>query len=458
MTYVQFKHKFHLLHGGGKKKTKLSVGRYYLAATTIGNYALFGGGYGDGGYKATVDALDEQMTITNPTALKNARYQMGAASNSKYALFGGGRAGSSYSKTVEAYDKSLTRTLPTELYSARYDIASTNLGNWILLGGGWGSNKTTSNLSAYDISLTKKANASIVYARAGAAAASTDQYAFFGGGYNDNESPSDYVMILNTSLTHIDTLSLNDAPRKQLAATRVGDYVLFGGGKDSSTVYPMVYAFDNSLTMTTPTGLSKARVNLTATSIGYKAFFGGGEVNSTKQDVVDCYDTSLTRTVEKPLSVARYGLASASIGYKSIFAGGYGKNPSYSDAVDVYEDTRPDITVYIKVPKCVGYWIYTKTPQTFSIKAKQGMKYSDLVYSLNNSIEIPASTYTTLTLKMYIGQPAVWYKTSTSNAIAQVNVNTQSDPLLEDGATVDIFTDIQIVNQTGSGFNIGTYQ
>ena len=36
--------------------TALSVGRGGLAATTVGNYALFGGGSGDKGYSSTVDA------------------------------------------------------------------------------------------------------------------------------------------------------------------------------------------------------------------------------------------------------------------------------------------------------------------------------------------------------------------------------------------------------------------
>ena len=36
--------------------TPLSKGRSYLAATTVGNYALFGGGYNRSAYSNTVDA------------------------------------------------------------------------------------------------------------------------------------------------------------------------------------------------------------------------------------------------------------------------------------------------------------------------------------------------------------------------------------------------------------------
>ena len=75
--------------------TSLSVGRSYLAATTVGDYALFGGG----SYKNTVDAYDASLTRTTATALSVPRSFLAATSVGNYALFGGGDG----KNTVDAY-------------------------------------------------------------------------------------------------------------------------------------------------------------------------------------------------------------------------------------------------------------------------------------------------------------------------------------------------------------------
>ena len=81
--------------------TPLSVGRNYLAATSVGNYALFGGGEGDI-LTATVDAYDTSLTRTIPTPLSVARGTLVATSVGNYALFGGGK-GDILTATVDAY-------------------------------------------------------------------------------------------------------------------------------------------------------------------------------------------------------------------------------------------------------------------------------------------------------------------------------------------------------------------
>ena len=92
--------------GGGElsyygKATALSEARSFLAATSVGNYALFGGG-GDSS-SSTVDAYNTSLTRTSPTALSEARYYLAATSVGNYALFGGGDNGSGERSTVDAY-------------------------------------------------------------------------------------------------------------------------------------------------------------------------------------------------------------------------------------------------------------------------------------------------------------------------------------------------------------------
>ena len=85
--------------------TPLSVARYYLAATTVGNYALFGGGRESGyTYKNTVDAYDGNLTRSTPTVLSVARDNLAATTVGNYALFGGGYGSdSTYKAAVDAY-------------------------------------------------------------------------------------------------------------------------------------------------------------------------------------------------------------------------------------------------------------------------------------------------------------------------------------------------------------------
>ena len=77
----------------------LSAARNYLAATSIGDYALFGGGTPSG---TAVDAYDTSLTRSTPTALSEARRYLAATSIGEYALFGGGYTGAN-SAVVDAY-------------------------------------------------------------------------------------------------------------------------------------------------------------------------------------------------------------------------------------------------------------------------------------------------------------------------------------------------------------------
>ena len=67
--------------------TNLSIARNTIASTTVGNYALFGGGLPA---TSNVDAYDINLTRTNPFGLSSSKYGLGATTVGNYALFGGG--------------------------------------------------------------------------------------------------------------------------------------------------------------------------------------------------------------------------------------------------------------------------------------------------------------------------------------------------------------------------------
>ena len=111
--------------------------------------------------------------------------------------------------------------------------------------------------------------------------------------------------------------------KSRLAATSVGDYALFAGGENNSSFSTYVNAYNTSLTRSTPTSLSQARVELAATNVGDYAIFGGGYSTSVgASSTTDVYNTSLTRSTPTVLSQARYALAAASIGNYALFGGG----------------------------------------------------------------------------------------------------------------------------------------
>jgi hypothetical protein len=265
--------------------TSLSSARYLLAATSVGNYALFGGGYRSGStYSSVVNSYDTNLTRGTPTSLIYSRGYLAATSVGNYALFGGGSDGDEMS-TVDAYDTSLTRTNPANLNEARYYLAATSVGNYALFGGGSGYGYS-STVDAYDTSLTRTNPTGLCYSRDRMAATSVGNYALFGGGTSANGTNLS-VDVYNSSLTRTNTIYLT-TQKSMLSATNIGDYAIFGGGYDGSTHTSTVDAYDTSLTQTTTTELSLARYRLAATSVGNYALFGGG-YTSTYVSNVDVY-------------------------------------------------------------------------------------------------------------------------------------------------------------------------
>ena len=144
--------------------------RYWLSATTVGNYALFGGRE----YSSKVDVYDTKLTKTNATDLSVGGYQS-ATTVGNYALFTQGL-------TVDAYDSSLTKTTVTNLSVERDDIGATTVGDYALFAGGsYYSHHST--VDAYDTKLTRSSITDLSDKSCSLMGATTiGNYALFGGG------------------------------------------------------------------------------------------------------------------------------------------------------------------------------------------------------------------------------------------------------------------------------------
>ena len=317
--------------------TPLSLARESLAATTVGDYALFGGGKES---NVTTDAMDyyTNSLVKGTGDLRDAKSDLAATTVGDYAIFAGGYVnppdqGWNASYSVDTYDSSLTRRTGTVLSQRRAYLASTTVGNHALFGGG------DDSVDAYNTTLTRITLTALSVARRYLAATTVGNYAIFAGGNEIGSSYKDTVDAYDISLTR-STPTVLSLARNQLAATTVGNYALFSGGYGSS-YKDTVDAYDISLTRSTPTVLSLARNQLAATTVGNYAIFAGGYVGGSKyKDTVDAYDTTLTRSTPKVLSVARRRLAATTVGNYALFGGGYGS--SYKDTVDAYYQEGAD--------------------------------------------------------------------------------------------------------------------
>ena len=376
--------------------TGLSQARSYLVATSVApvggsssqsGYALFGGGYFS---PQRVDAFDTTLTRSIPTELSQSKTEFAATTVGTYALFGGGNGNNNYSNGIDAYDQTLIRSTPTDsLSQARAALAATRVENYCLFGGGrdytsgW---RYFSTVDGYDQTLTKvtpldplsKGRAYPAATTVAPTGGSSPQsgYALFGGGYNNSDS-SAVVDAYDQTLTRVtppDPLSQKRLdPAATAIATAGGGYALFAGGRSSGSFagYLTVDAYDTSLTRTMPAGLSQARSFLAAATVGNYALFGGGRNGPRSTDIlatVDAYDTSLTRTMPAGLSKARAYLAAATVGNYALFGGGEGE--SKSSVVDPYSSASYDIQVF---------------PET--------------KYNFNNSGEMLSSTMQTITME-----------------------------------------------------------
>lgn len=323
------------------KATNLSAARYWFDATTVGDYALFGGG-STGSDSAVVDAYTKSLTRSTPTVLSLARYGLTAVTVGDYGLFCGGiysgTSGTSVTGTVDAYDKSLTRSSPTWIGFTSYELTSVAIGEYAIIAGGSNFTKSLSAVTAYDKSLTRLTSVThLSYITQNFAAVKVGGYALFAGGYYEDGSGNygyrNIVTVYNESLTKSSASNLS-VSRCNLAGAVIGRYAIFAGGDSASYTYASnVDTYDISLTHTTLDDLPLGRRYLGAATLGDYAIFGPGQ-GYTDGDV-DIYDGSLVRTSGTNFSANNYKYSTTVVGDYALFGGGY-VNGGRAAIVEVY--------------------------------------------------------------------------------------------------------------------------
>ena len=319
--------------------TPLKYARSGSVATKAGeSYAVIANGQqiltNGTNYTQYVDAYNPSLvrsSASNSTGLGSSR---SAASVGNYALFAGGYMGGDYYNTVDAYSSSLTKSTPTSLPSQTAFMGSTSIGSYALFGGG----KMTKTVTTYNASLTRNSATSLSTGVNYPSGVRNKNYALIGGGASSSGATAT-VNAYNASMTKSNPTSLSVARREMQGAT-AGEYALFAGGVGSG-LSNVVDAYDGSLTRTTPAALSGLRLNHASASIGNFAVFAGGQAtngvssSTVLPTTVDVYDDSLTKNTTMTLGTGRYALVGASIGNFALFCGG--DSSVYGTQYDIVE-------------------------------------------------------------------------------------------------------------------------
>ena len=326
----------------------LSQARYLLAATSVGNYALFGGGHGGGdvgGYANVSNAVDIFNGTTGQwttATLSEARCYFAATSVGHYALFAGGYRQAWVSDRVDIFNASTGQWTTAALSRARDRLAATSVGNFAIFGGGYEGGATSNRVDIFNASTGQWTTAALSQARGCLAATSVGNYALFGGGFPSTDY-SNRVDIFNASTGQWTTAALSQA-RYALVATSVGNCALFGGGYGSAS--NRVDIFNGGTGQWTTATLSQTRGWLAASSVGNYALFGGGSAgDGVYCNTVDMFNASTGEWTTATLSQARYALAATSVGNYALFGGGY-TGSTYSNTVDIFSLMElPTVTI-----------------------------------------------------------------------------------------------------------------
>ena len=218
---------------------QLSEARSGLAAATVGGrHVIFAGGYAMNGHTATVDRWDcaASAWATAPGALSEARTHLAATSVGDVALFGGGFSFylPGFFATVDVWNATDGNwTVGNLSQSRRHLAAASAAGRWAVFGGGerMRPNNESAVVDVFDVVAGTWTATQLSQARTKLAAAAAGSVVFFAGGTTDALGESGVVDIYDaaTSTWTANTLALS-VPRWSLAGTSVGAEIVFAEG------------------------------------------------------------------------------------------------------------------------------------------------------------------------------------------------------------------------------------
>ena len=327
----------------------LSQPRGIAGATTVGDLAIFAGGFVDRGSDVTdvVDTFNSRTGRWTTATLSSARYQIGATTVGTKALFAGGNAGTfPLEDAVDIYDSATRKWSTAKLSQGNTPSAALTVGAKALFVGG--QTLPSSRVEIYDGKRERWSNTNLSQARDYPVGTAVGAKAFFAGGTLAAGGFSDVVDVYDDATGRWSTMKLPIAASFD-AATTVGSKAIFAGGLlinkhgqyegDSD----LVEIFDTRTGKWSTSKLSQGRATLSAVSVGHVSLFAGGQYDdrngSHASNVVDIYDANTDRWSTTTLAQARVGVAGTAVGDTAIFAGGF-------DPEDINDRARGTVDLF----------------------------------------------------------------------------------------------------------------
>jgi len=276
-----------------------------MAATSVGNYAIFAGGFGRLGDSAAIDTYNSKTRTWSTAWLSEARENIAVATVGHFALFAGGFNGNLGASDI-------------------VDIFNADTGEW--------SNSKLFHPSILD-----------------ATAVIGDKVLFDGAG----EGTTDNIDVVDAATVQWSTAKLS-RPRSGMKVTVIGSKAIFAGGyiiTGRQSGFPFLQSvddvdiYDASTDQWSTAHLARARAVSAVATVGNLAMFAGGVVSTNTiigqgavSADVDIYDASTGHWSTATLSEARSNLVAESSKGVAIFAAGdRGFGPGFSNVVDIYD-------------------------------------------------------------------------------------------------------------------------
>jgi tRNA A-37 threonylcarbamoyl transferase component Bud32 len=150
-TFYDIVHSYDKRLGRWKTAT-LSEARAFLAAASLGNRILFGGGLHSNGYSNVVDIYDTLKGVWSTATLTQPRAFLAATSLGNLAFFGGGRThGDQPSNVVDIFDATRQSWRTTTLSQARWNLSACSIDDLIIFSGGCDSSGLSFIVDIYNV-------------------------------------------------------------------------------------------------------------------------------------------------------------------------------------------------------------------------------------------------------------------------------------------------------------------
>ena len=327
------------------------------AAATVGDLALFA----DIG-TSNVDIYNASTGQWSTAQLSQARDGMAAVSVGDKAIFAGGYYFRHHgnvicdSDAVDIFHGRTGRWSTVQLSGPRPAVSVITVGTKVLFAGGIyyiGDTGTDSSVvDIYDYSTGKWSVSALSQPGSGLHPTAVGDLTMFTG----LGDLSNVIDIYNAANGQWTTATLSQG-RGGMGITTVGDLTIFAGGSPGAPGYSNAVDIYNSATAQwSVSSLPTALLNMGAVTVGSDAIFGGGdslEPGGNESNVVEIYNADTNRwSATTFLTGARDSVAAVKVGSTALFAGGstgYENNAGASDAVDFF--TAPDLSGGIARPE-----------------------------------------------------------------------------------------------------------